>query len=101
MATASALGGWLYTFDPTWPFWAVAILHTCALILVVFLKEPPIDTEQFSWASYKKQMVHGVRQLFAQKHDTNWIWQLLIISAFTKFLIEGIDPALALRFWIV
>lgn len=98
MAAASALGGWLYTVNPTLPYWGVAVANTLCLLLSFWLVEPQIDSVTFSWKNYLQQTKSGFRELFAQKNDLQFVWKLLIIGAFVMFIYEFLDPALALQF---
>lgn len=101
MAVASAIGGYLYVWHPTLPFWAVAFVHLICLGLCFKLKEPPVDSEQFAWGTYWSQMKDGFKQLFHNtKIDRKWLWQLLLVGIFAKFLIEGLDPVLLLGFGV-
>lgn len=98
MAAASAIGGWMYTISPSLPFWAVSIVFACCGILCFWLVEPPLDTQTFTIRNYLSQMRYGLLQLLAQKNQIGWLLQLLVIGSLAKFLIEGLDPTLALGF---
>ncbi len=98
MAVASAIGGWMYLISPSLPFWGVAVVHGICGVLTFWLVEPPLDSVRFSLNSYVAQMLRGVGQLFAVRNELKWLLKLLIIGAFAKYLIEGLDPAIGLAF---
>jgi MFS family permease len=64
LAISSIIGGWLYKTNPSFPFYLVSIFQILALLVSFLLKEPPIDSEVFSWENYKKQVFKGFQQLF-------------------------------------
>lgn len=98
MASASLIGGWLYTINPSLPFWLVAGAHGICGLLVLLLTEPTIDSEKFNLKTYVKHIKIGTYQLFAKQNNINWILKIFIVGALTKYLIEGMDPALAIEY---
>lgn len=98
MALACAIGGWLYTINPSYPYWGVAIANSISLIISFWLIEPPIDSVKFSIRNYIKQTKSGFKALFAPKNDLQFIWKLLVVGAFMAFVYEFLDPTIALNF---
>lgn len=98
MAVATVIGGFLYDMNKAWPFFATAAATSVGLILLIFIKEPPIDTEKFSITNYLKQTRIGVKELFKDKINNIWISKILVIAGFSVILMEVMDPALMINF---
>lgn len=63
-AICSIVGGFVYGFDPRLPFILNALGYTVGLIASMFLTEPQIDTEKFSFRSFLSQTKYGLLELF-------------------------------------
>jgi len=64
-AIASIAGGIMYKVFPGLPFIFVAALQLVAVFFTFYLKEPPIDSEIFSWKNYRQQVSRGFQELFS------------------------------------
>jgi MFS family permease len=62
-AICGIIGGFLYSVFPPLPFLANAIFCFFGMIATVFLIEPKIDSEKFSWKNYVYQTKQGIKQL--------------------------------------
>lgn len=61
---AAFSGGFLYSIDFRIPFILCGLGLVIAFVLSLFYKEPDIDSEIFSWNSYKKQFKTGIKEIF-------------------------------------
>lgn len=66
-AVASALGGWMYSIDPRFPWFMVGLLTTIAALVSFTLKEPRVGMIHDSFASFFKEAGKGMALLFRQK----------------------------------
>ncbi len=66
-ALASIIGGFLFEINHSLPFYMVSLFYFIAMVVVLFLQEPSIDSEVFSWDNYVEQTKNGFRQLFKTK----------------------------------
>ena len=57
-------GGLLFTLDIRFPFAFAGASIAIALLISLFLKEPSVDTETFSWKACRRQMKTGFYELF-------------------------------------
>lgn len=97
-AFASVVGGFIYQFNISYPFYLVTLFYLCGFIISFFLKEPNIDTEKFSWASYKKQTVQGFNQLFKNQAMKKLSYFLIITAAFSVFAYQILIDLLMVEF---
>lgn len=63
-AVCGVIGGFLYTISPSLPFLFSAIGYCFGLIFSLFLTEPKIDSEHFSFRNFVLQTKHGIHELF-------------------------------------
>ena len=61
LGTVSLVGGFLYSIYPGLPFILMAIMKLFAIVVCLFIVEPPIDSEKFSWINYKLQTKNGFK----------------------------------------
>ncbi len=61
----SLVGGMLYRIDPQYPWFGWAIFVGIALIISLFLTEPSVDTDKFSFSQFKKHTIIGFKNLFS------------------------------------
>lgn len=97
-ASASIIGGLLYVWQPSSPFILLAVLHLCAVIVVLWLREPIVDSVKFSWKNYLEQTKHGFTQLFGTVSQRTLIILLLLIGAFSFIAYEVLIEALAVEY---
>lgn len=97
IAAASIIGGYLFSVNPRFPFYATAMAELVAFILTFFLTEPHIDTEKFSLRNYFKQTKQGFVELFQNHHTTTMSLSLLSVGAFFVILWESVNDTLALN----
>jgi len=105
---AAILGGFAYSYWTGLPFLLVSCASIIGIMVSFLLKEPPIDSEIFSFKNYVKQMGEGAQQLFAKgsvRTTSIIIIALTTITvmngnSFTEIQLAalGWDPAL-LGFW--
>jgi len=62
-AVCGALGGFMYTINPRFPYLATGVFHLFGCIATIFLTEPIIDTVKFSFKNYLLQTKQGIKQL--------------------------------------
>lgn len=93
MATASILGGLMYSVNPRLPFVGNAIGYSLGLVVSLFLIEPRIDTVKFSWKNYWIQTRQGFSQLF-QVSARSMTVRLLLLGGFLVVLTEVLDSIL-------
>ncbi|MFQ5492882.1 MAG: MFS transporter [Candidatus Dojkabacteria bacterium] len=96
MAIASAVGGFVYAIDIHLPFILTALAGFLGFIgIVFFIKEPPIDTEKFSFRNYLSQNKQGVKQLL---HKVNPYVLIMLVAVIG--LVEVLDNLLDIAFAI-
>ncbi len=98
MAISGAGGGFLYAISPNLPFLATGIAAFIGMVLTLFLKEPKVDTEKFSWANFVNQTQHGIKQLFKTPIIKRQSLLLISISFFTVIMYEVLNDVLAVEF---
>ncbi|GAB4026242.1 MAG: MFS transporter [Candidatus Microgenomates bacterium] len=82
MAISGAVGGYLYTINNSLPFIMVAVFYALGSIAAMWLTEPTIDTEKYSWQAFVSQNRAGFAQLFNKVEVKKVVIALLIPSAF-------------------
>lgn len=63
MMSATFLGGFLYTLSPGLPFILQGISFLVLAVSILWLTEPYIDSEKFTWRNYLRQTRAGFKQL--------------------------------------
>lgn len=63
-AVCGLLGGFMYVINPRFPFFASAATYSLGFVGALFLIEPKIDTEKFSFANFWLQTRKGLHELF-------------------------------------
>ena len=95
IAVTSVIGGFLYKLDPRSPFLFAALAGFFGAFLTIFLKEPLIDTEKFSFRAYIRQTTQGFRQLFFNVAIKRTTILLLSVSIFLVIIWEMLNDVLA------
>lgn len=83
MMIGSFTGGILFAISPGLPFILQGIAFLVLAIVILFLQEPMIDSEKFTFKNYINQTKLGFQQLFKTKQTT--------ILSFYYFLTAGIS----------
>ncbi|OGK11577.1 hypothetical protein A2954_01825 [Candidatus Roizmanbacteria bacterium RIFCSPLOWO2_01_FULL_37_12] len=97
-AVAGLLGGYLYSFFPRLPFLLHGLNYFIGLILCLFLIEPHIDTEKFSWSSFVNQTKQGFKELTKSVEIRNLTILLLLIGALVVIADEMLNSFLGVEF---
>lgn len=82
MAVAGIVGGYLYQIHVSLPFFMVAVMYTVGLAVSLYLSEPHIDSEKYSWQKFILQNKQGFNQLFANRTTAFMILLFIVPSAF-------------------
>ncbi len=82
MAFAGIVGGFLYKWNVSLPFLAVALAYMTGFTLSLKLTEPNIDSKKYSWTQFVRQNAVGFKQIFASKRQTFMALALLIPGSF-------------------
>lgn len=97
-AICSILGGFMYTQNPTYPFFANAVGYLIGFIASFFLIEPTVDTDKFSFSNFLSQTKEGLKELFKTVDIKKQTIFLLLIGFFVVISSEMLDGFLALEF---
>jgi MFS family permease len=92
---SAVVGGFIYDFWHIGPFVITAFIYAFSAVLCLFLDEPRIDSEKFSFSKYSKQNLEGFKELFKNVR-TAQITLLMITVASGYFIaakILGISQA--------
>lgn len=89
-AISSVVGGFLYSLWLGLPFFATGITKLIGLGISMFIDEPEVDTDKFSWKNFLSQSKKGFKHLFDKKLF-GFTTLLLTFSAFHVFAYEIID----------
>lgn len=97
MAVAGIAGGFMYQIWPSLPFVAVAFAYLLGLIISLWLREPRVDSQKYSWKIFIRQNSEGFRQLFLTKRIASLSWLLLVPAAFMVGTENVINDATAVQ----
>jgi MFS family permease len=95
---AGSLSGFLYSINPSLPFFTLSLFYFVAIILTLFLQEPIIDTVKFSFSNFLVQTKQGFRQLFQTKNMVDQTILFLSVGGFLVIADEMVDSILAVEF---
>jgi MFS family permease len=98
MALASVVGGFLYTLNPSLPFFMVSAFCAIGFFIAFWLKEPLIDSQKFSLNNFVIQTKQGVKQLFKNKKVKKITILLLSVDFFIIISWEMLNDLLAVEF---
>lgn len=92
---AAIFGGFIYDFWPTGPFYITAIIYSLTALLCLFLKEPRVDSEKFSFSNYLAQNTKGFTELFKDLKTTQISLIMITVASgyFIAAKILGISQA--------
>lgn len=96
-AVAAIAGGFLYEIDIRLPNIAVGVFRIFGVILTLFLIEPVVDSEKFSWRAFIRQNKRGLQNLFEPKFR-NIAMIALTIGIFFTINIEILDDTLVVEY---
>ena len=82
MAISGAVGGYLYMINNSLPFVLVSVFYGIGAIVALWLVEPMIDTEKYSWNAFISQNRAGFGQLFGKIDVRKIVIALLLPSVF-------------------
>jgi len=85
---ATAIGGLLYAFNPSYPYYAWAIFIFISILILSKTTEPKVDTYTFTVTNYFRQLKEGIAGLFGKKLRT-YLLPILAISILIK-LYQGL-----------
>jgi MFS family permease len=91
-AICSVVGGFMYSIDVRWPFFANAIGYGIGLVAAWFLVEPRIDSVKFNWSNFVKQTGYGLKELFKTdsiKQQTVWLVGIGSIVVITSEMVNS------------
>jgi len=97
-ALCGVLGGFMYKISPNLPFFANTAGYFLGLITALFLIEPSIDTEKFSFKNFIFQTKQGVRELFKNYEIKKQTILLLTIGFVVVIASEMLDSFLAVEY---
>lgn len=83
MVLAVFSGGYLYQIYTGLPYIFRGVFQLFGVISYLFLTEPKIDTEKFSFANYKKQTKEGFKQLFKTPYVKTLSLYYVLVASFT------------------
>lgn len=97
-AICGIIGGFLYVVSPSLPFFANAAFYFLGIVGTLFLVEPLVDTEKFSWGNYIYQTKQGIKQLTKTINIRNQTFLLLSIGVIGVILDEMLYSFLGVEF---
>jgi MFS family permease len=98
VAIASVAGGFMFAALPALPFWSTGVMAFFGLLVVLFLKEPQIDSEKFSWRNFIEQNKQGTRELNKTPQLRRLTTLLLSIAFFSVIAHQLLNDVLAVEF---
>lgn len=96
-AISSVIGGFLYSLWLGLPFFATGVTKLIGLVVSLFIDEPDVDTDKFSWSAFISQSKKGFRHLFDKKLF-GFTTLLLSFSVFHVFAYEIIDDLMVIDY---
>lgn len=85
---STVIGGYLYGLNPTYPFYAWVIFLAISVIILIFMKEPRVDTIRFNFYNYLAHLKEGTATLFNASLQP-YLLPLFTFAIFVK-LYQGI-----------
>lgn len=96
-AICSVIGGFVYAFDPKMPFILNAVFCGLGAVACLFLVEPKVDSEVFSWKNFVNQTKQGFLQLTKSSEMISQVALLLAISTIMVLVFEMLDSILSIE----
>lgn len=96
-AIAAVAGGFLFEIDIRLPAAMTGVFRLVGAIVVLFLLEPNVDTEKFSWPAFIRQNRRGLHNLFAPKFRSVALIALTM-GVFFTINMEILDDTLAIEY---
>lgn len=97
-AICSIIGGFVYGIDVRLPFLLNAMGYTIGFVLSMFLIEPVVDTEKFSFANFVSQTKYGLLELFKNSNVKFQTILMLSIGFIVVISSEMVDSFLSFEF---
>lgn len=99
LSISSFAGGLLYSVNIRLPFIATGIMALLGATLLFFLiKEPPIDTEKFSFKNYINQNKEGIKSFLSiPKPNLFFVFLILVIFSLSNIIDQIVDTAYAIE----
>lgn len=97
-AIAGAIGGYLYTLNPSLPFFAAGLFYFFGLITSLILSEPNIDTNKYSLSSFVEQTKTGWKELTKNPIIAKQTILLVSIGVIVVIANEVLDGILGIEF---
>lgn len=98
VAIASVAGGYMFAVLPALPFWSTGLMALFGLLVVLFLKEPLIDSAKFSWRNFIEQNKQGLKELNKTANLKRQTILLLSIAFFSVIAHQILNDVLAVEF---
>lgn len=95
---ASLIGGWLYFWRPELPFLVLGVTHLLAVGPALWLKEPVVNRQAFSWSGYLIAAKNGFKELFKSSILIRQLRLLLLAGAFGVIANEVLVEALLVEY---
>ncbi len=96
-AICGIASGFIYRIGPGLPYIVTGAFQIIGAIIALFLIEPKIDTEKFSFKSFVKQNLQGFNQLFARKEVRKMVFAFLFVTSIALIIYEGYNDILAVE----
>src|SRR3989338_3417016 len=97
-AVAGFLGAYLYYLSPRLPFLLHGLFYLIGFLFCLFLLEPQIDSEKFSWQSFFIQMKYGFKELTKTVDIRNQTLLLVSIGGIVVIADEMLNAFLGVEF---
>ncbi|MDO8497574.1 MAG: MFS transporter [bacterium] len=97
-AICGILGGYMYTLNPSLPFFGSAIMYTLGCGFSLFLKEPKVDTVKFNFNNFLTQTKQGFHQLFKTRELVEQTILLLSVATIIVIADEMLNGILGFEF---
>lgn len=96
-AIASVTGAWMYSLDPRLPFYLTSFVILIAAVLSLYLIEPPIDSEKYSWMAMRTKIRSAIGQMYKSNRVRNESLGLILIGVFVVITLEVLDDLLVIE----
>lgn len=98
MAICSMLGGLAYYLFPGLPFVLGGVVGFTGFIACLYLVEPKIDSEKYSWSSFFKQNTLGIKTLFKDDYMKRLTLFLVATGGLSIVIYNLLDDLLAVEY---
>jgi MFS family permease len=98
IALCGIIGGFLYSYSPTLPFWLSGVVAFIGVPVALCLSELGRSKEYFSLKSFWKQNKVGYHELFKNEVTRKYVFLILSTGFFMVMAAELMNDALAIEF---